>query len=324
VAGGLVSLATGGDGGGSIRIPASECGLVGLKPSRGRHSLGPELGEAWAGFVSRLVVSRSVRDTATVLDAVHGWMPGDPYTAPAPARPYVEELVSDPPPLRVGFLTAAADPSVAVHPACEAAVLDTLRQLESLGHRVADDRPEALADAGAVAEFTAQFINLYATWVATDLDELGRLSGAPVGPAGVEAGTWTLGEMGRAVSGVQYLEALVFCHRFTRRVAAWWADGFDILVTPTIPEPPPELGAFRATADDPLRGLLRSAALVQFTAPFNATGQPAISLPLGWHDGLPVGVQLVAPYGREDLLLALAAQLERAAPWAHHRPPVHA
>lgn len=321
VASGMVPLGHAGDGGGSIRIPASECGLVGLKPSRGRHSLGPEAGESWGGLVARLAVTRSVRDTAALLDAVQGAMPGDPYTAPPPTRPYVDELGADPGSLRIGLRVDAPGAVGDPHPDAVAAAEAAAALLESLGHRVEIGSPEALDD----AEFVAYFINAYNSWVARDLERLGQAVGTPVTEADVEAGTWALAEAGRQVSATEYLAAVEYLHDFTRRVAGWWVGGFDLLLTPTIPEPPPVLGEFSGTPDNPLVGLFRSAEIVPFTAPFNTTGQPAVSLPLHWNaDGLPIGVQLVAAYGREDQLVAVSAQLEAAAPWAGRRPPVHA
>jgi len=321
VASGMVPLGHAGDGGGSIRIPASECGLVGLKPSRGRHSLGPEAGESWGGLVARLAVTRSVRDTAALLDAVQGAMPGDPYTAPPPRRPYVDELGADPGSLRIGLRVDAPAAVGDPHPDAVAAVESAAALLESLGHRVEVGSPAALDD----PEFVAYFINAYNSWVARDLERLGQAVGTPVTEADVEAGTWALAEAGRQVSATDYLAAVEYMHDFTRRVAGWWDGGFDLLLTPTIPEPPPVLGEFSGTPDNPLVGLFRSAEIVPFTAPFNTTGQPAVSLPLHWNaDGLPIGVQLVSAYGREDLLVAVSAQLEAAAPWADRRPPVHA
>lgn len=321
VASGMVPLGHAGDGGGSIRIPASECGLVGLKPSRGRHSLGPEAGESWGGLVARLAVTRSVRDTAALLDAVQGAMPGDPYTAPPPRRPYVDELGADPGSLRIGLRVDAPGAVGDLHPDAVAAAESAAALLESLGHRVEVGSPAALDD----PEFVAYFINAYNAWVARDLERLGQAVGTPVTEADVEAGTWALAEAGRQVSATAYLAALEYLHDFTRRVAGWWAGGFDLLLTPTIPEPPPALGEFSGTPDNPLVGLFRSAEIVPFTAPFNTTGQPAVSLPLHWNaDGLPIGVQLVAAYGREDQLVAVSAQLEAAAPWADRRPPIHA
>lgn len=325
VASRMVPLGHAGDGGGSIRIPASECGLVGLFPSRGRHSLGPDVGEAWAGLVRRLVVSRSVRDTAASLDAVSGWMAGDPYTAPTPARPFADEVGAEVGCLRIGVRTQAADPDVITHADCIAAVDHAARLLASLGHDVSPADHELFDDAELQAAFTGHFVTAFSVWTAAELDHIGAISGEPVTAEGVEAGTWAVAEMGRAVGAVQLQEALTAFSVFTRRMARWWADGNDLLLTPTITEPPPELGQFATTPENPLNGLLRSSPLVQFTVPFNVSGQPAISLPLFWNDaGLPIGVQLVAAYGREDLLLRVASQLEQAEPWAARVAPVSA
>ena len=325
VASGMVPVGHAGDGGGSIRIPASECGLVGLKPSRGRNSLGPEVGEAWGGNVARLVVTRTVRDTAAVLDAVHGPMPGDPYVAPPPTRPYVDELGADPGRLRIGFTWAAPDPTVETHADCVAAVQAAAELLSSLGHDVHESRPEVWDDEAASAEFSSAFINAFATWTAADLDAIGAMTGVAVTEDGVEPGTWAAAAIGRTITGVQYVEATTVFSRFTRRMASFWSEGHDLLLTPTLPEPPLVLGQMAATEDNPLAGLFRSASVVPFVAPFNTTGQPAISLPLHWSvEGLPIGVQLVAAPGREDLLLQVASQLEVAAPWADRVPPIHA
>jgi amidase len=320
VAAGIVAMAHAGDGGGSIRIPASECGLVGLKPTRGRSSLGPELGEAWAGLVTRLAVTRSVRDTAALLDAVAGPGVGDPYWAPAPARPYVDELTAAPAPLRIGWTAASFDGSIEVDPQVAAATEATANLLEQLGHRVEEASPSALG-AGDTLEY---FLPAYSSWVARELDRLAEAVGAPVTEDGFEAGTWAIAEAGRATTAQQYLAALDGLHRLTRATVAWWeVDGFDLLLTPTLPELPPTLGQFGTTKEEPLNGLFRSAIPAHFTAPFNVTGQPAISVPLHQsEEGLPMGMQFVAAPAREDLLIRLAAELESAHPWADRRPPV--
>jgi len=325
VASRMVAIGHAGDGGGSIRVPASECGLVGLIPSRGRHSLGPEVGEAWGGLVRRLVVSRSVRDTAVVLDAVSGEMPGDPYVAPTPSRPFIDEVSADPGRLRIGMQLHPGDPGMATHPDCVAATEHVATLLGSLGHDVSPAQHELFNDVDYQNAFTGHFVTAFSVWTAAELESIGRMSGSPVTAEGVEAGTWGVAEMGRAVTGVQLQEALVFFSQFTRRMAQWWADGNDLLLTPTLTEPPPVLGQFATTPENPLNGLFRASPIVQFTAPFNVTGQPAISLPLFWSDsGLPIGVQLVAAYGREDLLLRVAGQLEQVQPWADRVPPIHA
>jgi amidase len=321
VAAGLVPMGHANDGGGSIRIPASECGLVGLKPTRARVSSAPEFGDVMGGLTCELVVSRSVRDVATVLDAVHGMEPGDPYGAPDPTRPYVEELGAHAGQLRIGAMTDSPGGAVAVHPDCVAATEAAGRLLESLGHVVEVSHPKAMDD----PDYTGHFITFWAAGAAWNLDYWSRRTGDPVTADDVEPLTWALADLGRSGSAADWLSAREWLQVNAREVASWWTEGHDLLLTPTIAEPPPPLGTFDSPPDNPLHGLFRAAELVPFTPPFNVTGQPAISLPLHWNDdGLPIGVQLVAPFGREDVLLRVASQLEAAQPWADRRPPVHA
>ena len=316
VAARMVAMAHASDGGGSIRNPASQCGLVGLKPSRGRISLGPDLGESWAGLVFEFAVTRSVRDAAALLDAVAGNMPGDPYTANRPARPFESEADAGPGPLRIGVWT---DLPGAVHPDCVAAAREAARLLEGLGHAVEDARPEALGDEALMQPIVRVIASAQARSIGRFERELGR----PLGPEDMDCDNWAVTEIGRQTSASQYLEAVEELHRFSRRVGAWWAQGFDLLVTPTLPEPPPPLGELVPDPASPLRGFLRSGALTPFLIPFNITGQPAASLPLHWSaQGLPIGVQLVAGFGREDVLIRVAAQLEEERPWAQRRPPI--
>jgi amidase len=322
VAARMVPAAHANDGGGSIRIPASECGLVGLKPTRGRTTLGPEFGDVLGGLVCEHVVTRSVRDTAAILDAVHGGMAGEPYQAWPPARPYASEVGAAPGSLRIGLRTVAPGGQVATDPECVAAAEAAGALLAQLGHRVEVASPAALDD----DEFTHHFLNLWAAGNTWSLDWWSRrLGGREFTEADVEPVTWWLVEAGRSVSAPEWLAAHEWLQRYSRRVVGWWAPygEFDLLLTPTIAEPPPVLGQFGSTPDNPLQGLLRAAALVPFTPPFNVTGQPAISLPLHWsRAGLPIGVQLVGAPNREDVLIQVAAQLEQAAPWAGRRPPV--
>jgi len=321
VASGMVSIGHANDGGGSIRIPASCCGLVGLKATRARVSMAP-IGDFASGLVTELVVSRSVRDAAAVLEWVsQGAPPGEPYFAPAKARPYTEEVGADPGALRIGLMTTPPGGAYEVHPDCVAAVESTARALESLGHSVDVSYPRALDDEG----YVPQFLVRWTAGVAAGLDFWSMRTGKPIGADDVEPLTWALAEQGRTHSAAAYLGAVGYAQIVARGVLSWWQD-FDLLLTPTMALPPAELGAIRAgESENPLLPIERSVPYAAFTAGFNATGQPAISLPLHWSDaGLPIGVQLVADMGREDLLLRVASQLEEAVPWAERRPPTFA
>ncbi len=328
VASGMVAIGHAGDGGGSIRIPASACGLFGLKPTRGRVSLGPDLGEAWAGFVQRHVLTRTVRDSAAVLDVLQGPMPGDPYSAPPPARPFLDEVGADAGKLRIGLRTNAPAAMAETDPECVAAAEDAARLLESLGHHVDVASPPALDE----TELLGVFLVVISTNVVLEIRQIEAMSGQTVGPDDVEPLTWVYYEQGLEGTASQYLEAVNAAHAWSRRVAEFWASpeqggqGYDLLLTPTMAEPPPEIGDVVGTKDDPWRGMARATAFATYAAPFNVTGQPAMSVPLYWEASrnLPIGVQLVAPYAREDMLLRIAAQLETARPWADRRPPIHA
>ncbi|MGD9998430.1 MAG: amidase [Ilumatobacteraceae bacterium] len=321
VAAGMVPIAHASDGGGSIRIPASCCGLVGLKPSQGRISLGPLRDESNLGV--ELCVSRTVRDTAALLDAVRGPGVGDTVIAPTPVWPYLDELGAEPGRLRIGLLDHHPSGG-ALHDECAEAARRAAALLESLGHVVEPGFPDALAN----PDFAHRFGALWSTNMAVALTRVGELIGREVTEADVEAVNWAQAEFARRVSGVDYALALAANVSFRRAVQRWWApppdgDGFDLLVCPTVAELPPLLGTFANDPSAPMAPMARAGAFVPFTPPFNSSGQPAISLPLHWtDDSLPVGVQLVAAYGREDVLIRVAAQLEAAAPWAHRRPPI--
>jgi len=323
VAARLVPAAHANDGGGSIRIPASACGLVGLKPSRGRTSLGPN-GSFTALVVCEHVVCHTVRDCAGLLDAIAGPMPGDLYVAPPPARPYREEVGAPPGRLRIGLMTTAPGRLAAVHPDCVTAAEEAAQVLETEGHDVEVAHPPALDQ----PDWAPHFMSLWSAGVALGLDGWSSRTGAPIGPDDVEPLTWALAELARALPTPALLRSLDWLLQATRLVAGWWQPpdggrGFDLLVTPTLAEPPVLLGTFDSPPDNPLGGFFRAAAFTPFTPPFNVTGQPAISLPLGWTaDGLPLGVQLVAASGREDVLLRVAAELEHDNPWANRRPPI--
>ena len=328
VAAGFVPVAHGSDSGGSIRIPESCCGVVGLKPSRGRITLGPDFGERFGLKTCEHVLTRSVRDSAAVLDACAGPAPGDPYIAPPPARPWSDEVRADPECLRIGFRTLRAEER-GWDPDCAAAVEAALALLADLGHEVDDDSPaclDTLVDRPIIEAM--HLIN--DAQVASELARIGALLDRELDAGDVEPNTWSAADAGRRVSGVQLLQAMAEQHRYARRLAHWWEDGFDILVTPTLETLP---FRFREGGVEPGRrhalelpgngGADKPLGLATLTWQYNVTGQPAISLPLHWTEhGLPVGVQLIAAYGREDLLFRLAAQLEAARPWADRRPPI--
>jgi amidase len=344
VASGMIPVAHAGDGGGSIRIPSSMCGLFGLKPSRGRVSVGPDESDPWSGFVVRHVVTRSVRDSASVLDALQGYMPGDPYTAPPPARPYASELGADPGKLRIGIRTDTPGDLAVTDPACAAAAADAAALLESLGHTVEESSPVALDETDLMANFSTVMMS----WVRAELAEIAQIAGRPVTADDVEPMTWLYHEMSAAFDGGAFVTSLNALQRWSRRVISWWlADGFDLLLTPTLAEPPPKLGDLGGQDDGGGTSAARSIPFAAYPAPFNVTGQPAMSVPLHWTDSeesrrstpapagrseanatigasLPIGVQLVAAPFREDLLVRVASQLEAARPWVERRPPVHA
>lgn len=320
VAARMVPAAHASDGGGSIRIPASECGLVGLKPSRGRVSLGPQYGEYWSGLVANHVVSVSVRDTAHILDCVAGAMPGDPYAAPAQERPYRDEVGASPGKLRIGTWAAFPGGAGELHPECARAVLDAGDLLRDLGHEVADAHPETLDRVGDHAD---GFTRIVSSWVDSALMEWSATLGIELGEDDVEPATWGLAAGGRTLTAGQYVDTMKWLGRFQREVGEWWTR-YDILVTPTIAVPPPRIGWLSGEGEaDPAAVVARILSLIPYTPAYNLTGQPAVSLPLHWSaEGLPVGVQMVGAFGREDLLIRLASQLESARPWAERRPPV--
>jgi amidase len=313
----MVAVAHGNDMGGSIRFPSSMCGLVGLKPTRARSTLGPDFGEYWAMTTHEHVLVRSVRDTAGVLDAIAGPGVGDPYTAPPPSRPFVDEVGADPGRLRIGFRTASTNDAPDTHPDCVAAVAVATAALEKLGHDVEPTELRALDD----PRFGDGLGAVFSTFVAAELARWSRKLGRELQPSDLEPWNGMMAEVGATTTAVTYTEGIEQLQGYSRRLSQWWADGHDVLVTPMVATPPFELG-WLGPEVDPSVAFGRLAGAASFAMPFNVTGQPAISLPLHWNDdGLPIGVQLVAAYGREDVLLRVASQLEQTLPWADRHPP---
>ena len=316
VASGMVPMAHGNDGGGSIRIPSSCCGLFGLKPTRARNPLGPDAGEAMGGLVMEHAITRSVRDSAALLDATSGPDVGDPYWAPPPARPFLQEVGADPGKLRIAFTTEPPG-GTPIHPDCVAAVRDVAKLCADLGHHVEEGAPTINSEL-----VTQAFIAVFMAGVALTVDAVASLSGRTPTPDQVEPLTWAVCEIARQQSAPSYLMAHTMLHRIGRDVARFMVD-YDVLLTPTLAEPPLPLGTLESTPDNPLYGLIRAASYVPFPAICNITGQPAMSVPLYWNsEGLPIGTHFVGRFGDEATLFRLAAQLEQARPWADRHPPV--
>jgi amidase len=314
VASGMVPIAHGNDGGGSIRIPASCCGLFGMKPTRGRNPLGPDFGDIMTGLVAEHVLTRSVRDSAALLDATAGPDVGDPYCAPPPARAFLQEVGANPGRLRIAFTTSAPT-GVPIHADCVRAVHEAAKLCSELGHEVSEASPAI--DGKLLVE---SFMALWCAGVAEEIEAIALVTGRKQTPEQYEELTWSLAERGRAVSAPAYLLALSALQRIARQVGRFFLD-HDIWLTPTLAEPPLPLGSFDARPDNPLRGLKRSLEWVPFTPICNATGQPAMSVPLHWNaGGLPIGTHFVGRFGGESTLLRLAAQLEEARPWKDRWP----
>jgi len=335
VASGMVPMAGGGDGGGSIRIPASCCGLFGLKPTRARTPTGPDLGLLWRGAVVEHVVTRSVRDSAAMLDATHGPDVGAPFEIPAPRRPFVSEVGEDPEVLRIAWTTHPLLGGT-VHPDCVAAVHDAVGLLGDLGHDVKEATPTMDGPT-----FARSFLLMVAAELAADLVDAGRLIGRKPRRADLEPPTWALALVGRSLSAAEYAGALRQLEVTGRSLGAFFGD-FDVLLTPTLASPPPRVGELAPTAGElfalRLLGMFGSGRLIQalglleqlateafawipWTPVFNATGQPAMSVPLHWNAaGLPIGVHFVGRFGDEATLLRLASQLETARPWFGRLP----
>jgi amidase len=318
VAAGMVPMAHANDAGGSIRHPASCCGVFGLKPTRARNPLGPHYGDLFGGLVAEHAITRSVRDSAALLDATAGPDLGDPYWAPPPARPFIEEAGADPGRLRIAF-TDQAPTGVPVHPDCVRAVRDAAALCEQLGHAVAEAAPPldgGLLETAYITVASSGFLWAVVDWA--------RRTGRTPREQDFEPATWAYLERARRRSAADYLLAVQDLQRIARQVARF-LTGYDLWLTPTLAAPPAAIGSFEQPPESPLRGLARGWAMMPFTWLFNATGQPAMSVPLYWNDdGLPIGVQFAGRFGDEATLFRLAAQLETARPWDGHRPPIHA
>jgi len=337
VASGMVPVAGGGDGGGSIRIPASCCGLFGLKPTRGRTPTGPFQGELWRGAVVEHVLTRSVRDSAAMLDAIAGADVGAPYYAPPPERPFIEEVKTPPGRLRIAF---TIEPMLGrtVHADCVKSVIDAARLLESLGHDVVEDTFDIDRDA-----FNEAFLTVVACELAADLDDAAAMLRRAVRRDDVEVSTWALALIGRSISGPDYSTALRYLQRTSRRIGDFF-ERYQVLVSPVVARPPfphgalqppssernamAVLGALGASRVMKAMGALERAAStvfdwIAFTPVANATGQPAMSVPLSWNEaGLPIGVHFTGRYADEATLFRLAAELEIAAPWREKKPEI--
>ena len=319
VASGMVPFAHGNDLGGSLRYPASACGLFALKPTRARNPLGPEYGDVAAGGAVEHALTRSVRDSAALLDATSGPDVGDPYWAPPPARPFAEEVGADPGRLRIACTTRTPDGDRG-HPDCVAGVGHAARLCASLGHEVTETgwpgfTPGVSAAIGTMIHAAAAWILRY--WI--------RRVGRQPGTDEIEPLTRAVWQAGEKVTAAQWLLAVEDIQRFSRAVARFFAS-FDAFLTPTMSAPPPPIGTMVSTPEDPWRSLQVSGQTVRYAGVIaNLTGHPAMSVPLWWNgDGLPIGVHFLGRFGDEATLFRLAAQLEAAQPWVSRLPAVHA
>jgi amidase len=320
VAAGIVPMAHANDGGGSIRIPASCCGVFGLKPTRARNPLGPDFGDIMSGLVCEHAVCRSVRDSAALLDATCGADIGDPYFAPAPVRLFVEEVGADPGTLKIAFSTQSLIGG-SIHEDCIAAVNDAATLCRDLGHELVEAN---ITSAGDPIDFMNAFNVLWYSGLASTINTIARIGGIKPKADYFEPLTWAIFEIGREFSASDYLLAVRKIQSAARDIGKFFAD-YDVLLTPVLAEPPLNIGLLDAPESNPIQAWERVVKFAPFTATFNATGQPAMSVPLFWNsDGLPIGTHFVGRYGDEATLFRLAAQLEEARPWANRLPPISA
>lgn len=315
VAAGMLPVAHGNDGGGSVRIPAACCGLVGLKPARGRISPAPELGDSSLGIDGML--TRTVSDTAALLDVLAGYEPGDATWAPPPAEPFASSAAAEPGRLRIAATTLPPVPEAVIDPACADAVAEAAELLRSLGHDVQEVDPpwqdESLRELFGV---------VFSSQISLSIAYSGRVAGREPTAEDMEPMSWAIYSMVGHLGAIDILAAQVRLQAFTRALVSFLAP-YDALLTPALGERPLPLGTLDTAAPEPMATFTRSGLFTPFTPVFNASGQPAVSLPLyQGDDGLPLAVQLVGRPAGEGPLLALAAQLERAEPWAQRRAPI--
>ncbi len=314
VAAGFAPLAHGSDGGGSIRIPASCCGLFGLKPTRARIPSGPLVGEGWGGLSVHHVLSRSVRDSAAMLDATEGPADGDPYQVQRPERPYLEEVSAPPGRLKIALQRRPLS-GAAVAPECESALEDAGRLMESLGHSVDEAQPS-----GDWGELSHAMWVLVATNVSLSLKRRASELGRSVSADDVDRVTWSAAEFSSTLDVEAYPAALASLHRQGRRMAAFHKS-YDLVMSPTLAKPPPPLGLLRTDNHDLEAYSREVVAFMPFTQLFNMTGQPSMTVPLYWSAAnVPIGVMFSAPFGGEATLFRVAGQLEAARPWFHRVP----
>jgi len=317
VASRIVPVADGSDGGGSIRTPASNCGVVGLKPCRGRVPIAPHYGDFWYGQACLNSLSLTVRDTAAYLDIVAGPVPGDPYQPPKPGRPFIEEVFADPGRLKIGVVTKSIT-GEPVDAGCVTAVEETAKLCTDIGHEIVETQFTFDYDR------TVKSFNRAARVLALMAMEDGeKMVGRKATREDVESLSWLIFELGKNVTGLQHARDIETLRHCSRQIAAD-CEPFDIVLTPTMPVPPQKLGVYEMNGPPETArafgSLLKSH--LAFTMPFNISGQPAMTLPLYWSDdGLPIGVQIVARYADEATIFSLAGQLERAKPWIHRKPP---
>lgn len=319
VAARIVPMGHGGDGGGSLRMPGSCCGIVGFKPSRMRTPHGPDVSSVWESCCGEFIMSRTVRDSAYMLDEVAGQDTGSYYSAPAQTRPFRDEITRQPGKLRIAFSTTGPD-NVPTHPDCVAAVEQAAKLCQDLGHHVEQacpTLPESLSE-----KFGESFLGALAIETAQDADELAALVGRPATAEDFEPANWSFIEHGRSFSGVDAVRFKRVLHSVARAVGPFFED-YDIYISPTLAKPPVKLGEIDTQVADWLEFFSHMFEFMPFTSLFNVSGSAGVSLPIAWNgDGLPIGCQFITQMGRDGLLLSLAAQIEQAAPWDQRRPPV--